>query len=246
VGDTRTAAALIIGNELLSGKVTDCNLVCLARTLRGVGVRLLRVVMVPDSRDVIAAEVRELSARHDLVFTSGGVGPTHDDLTVDAVADAFGVPVVCSPELERLLRDHFRDRLNAVHLRFARVPAGARLVGQAGLPWPTAVMANVWLLPGVPQIFSAQMACVAAELAGGPTFCSLALCTTLDEGVIKPWLDEVVAAHPDVEVGSYPRWHHPRYRTKVTFDGTDAAAIERARSALLARLPAEALVEADE
>src|SRR5262249_41670449 len=147
----RTAAALIIGNELLSGKIADKNLVILARVLREVGVQLRRVVMILDDLDVIAREIQTLSSSHDFVFTSGGVGPTHDDVTIDAVARAFGAGVVVSPEMEQLLRAYYKDKITDGHLLMARVPAGARLASSDQVPWPTVVMSNVWVLPGVPE-----------------------------------------------------------------------------------------------
>jgi molybdenum cofactor synthesis domain-containing protein len=242
----RTAAALVIGNELLSGKIADQNVVVLARALQAVGVRLVRVVMVLDDLDVIAADVERLAEAHDVVFTSGGVGPTHDDLTIDAVAKAFGVGVEPSPPMEAMLRQYYGDRITAGHLVMARAPAGARLVATEEMPWPTIVMRNVWILPGVPQIFAMKMPVIQSDLGDGEAFHSVAAYTTLDEGNLKPLLDEVVAAHPEVEIGSYPRWRDPRYRTKVTFDASDPALCEAARGAFVKRLDEGDLVDVDE
>jgi molybdenum cofactor synthesis domain-containing protein len=242
----KNAALLIIGNEILSGKIAEANLRVLARTLGSIGVRLERAVTVLDDRASIAAEVSALAERFDVVFTSGGVGPTHDDVTVDAVAHAFGVEVTSSAEIEALLRSYYGDKLTDGHLLMARVPVGAELVTTDEMPWHTIVMHNVWILPGVPQIFQMKMQVVRTLLAGGVAFQSVAVYTTLDEGHLKPLLDRVVADHPDVEVGSYPKWHEPRYRTKVTFDSRDLALCECARDALLALLPDEALVRIDE
>jgi molybdenum cofactor synthesis domain-containing protein len=240
------AAALIIGNELLSGKIAEANLLVLARTLRAIGVVLERVVMVLDDREVIAAEVKALSSRYDVVFTSGGVGPTHDDVTVDAVADAFGVTAEVAPEIEAMLRKYYADDVTDGHLRMARVPKGAELVTTDAMPWHTIVMHNVWILPGVPQIFQMKMPVVHSLLGGGAAIVSRALFTLLDEGHLKPLLDRVVSEHPTVEVGSYPKWNEPRYRTKVTFDARDLAMVERARDALMALLPEGARVTIDD
>jgi molybdenum cofactor synthesis domain-containing protein len=238
----RTAAALIIGNELLSGKIAEANLLVLARALRELGVLLSRAVLVLDDVAVIAREVRDLSASHDVVFTSGGVGPTHDDLTIEGVACAFGTAVVAAPEIEALIRRHYGDRTTVDHLLMARIPEGARLVSSASVPWPTVVMRNVWVLPGVPEVFQMKLPHIRGELAGDTPFFSLAVFTRLDEGELKPLLDGVVAAHRDVEIGSYPKWHDPEYRTKLTFDGLDEVAVRAARDAFVAGLPAEALV----
>jgi molybdenum cofactor synthesis domain-containing protein len=238
----RTAAALIIGNELLSGKIADCNLVVLARELRSLGVQLRRVVMVLDELDTIAREVRELSTSHDVLFTSGGVGPTHDDVTIEAVARAFETSVVVSPAMEKLLRGYYGDRITEGHLLMARIPDGARLASSASVPWPTVVMRNVWVLPGVPEIFHMKLPLIRAELAGGVPFVSLAVLTMLDEGQLKPLIDRVVASHPDVDIGSYPKWHDPEYKTKLTFDGLAADRVRSACDAFVASLPAGALV----
>jgi molybdenum cofactor synthesis domain-containing protein len=241
----RTAAALIIGNELLSGKIADENLFVLAGTLRSLGIQLRRVVMVLDDVDVIASEVRSLAASHDWLFTSGGVGPTHDDLTIDGVARAFGAAVVRAPDVERMLREHYGERLTEGHLLMARVPEGARLVCGAGTTWPAVVMRNVWVLPGVPEIFRARQALIREELSGGAPFISLAVFTTLDEGQLKPMLDRVVEAYSDVDIGSYPRWSGVEYRTKLTFDGLLEARVRAARDAFAASLPEETLVRVE-
>ena len=241
----RTAAALVIGNELLTGKIQDANVLVLARTLRGIGVLLRRVVMVLDELDTIASEVRALADSHDVVFTSGGVGPTHDDVTIAAISKAFGVDPVRSPEIEETLRAYYKERLTEGHLAMAKVPAGARLARTAGGIWPAIVKDNVWILPGVPQIFAMKMPLVAAELATGSGWVSLAVFTTLDEGDLKADLDRVVAAHPEVEIGSYPTFSEVRYRTKLTFDGMDEAAVKRARDAFVGSLSAGVIVSGD-
>ena len=232
-----TAAALLIGNELLSGKIRDENLFDLARTLRSIGVRLERVLMVEDDREIIAREVRQLSDAFDVVFTSGGVGPTHDDLTLESVADAFGVKALFDDQLEALLRRSYGDRFREGHRRMALVPEGAELVATGEVPWPTVVMRNVWVLPGVPQVFRMKLLAVRERLQGSHTFISRSVFTRMDEGHLKPLLDEIVAAHPEVDVGSYPRWGHPDYRTKLTFDGATQASVDAALDAFVALLP---------
>jgi molybdenum cofactor synthesis domain-containing protein len=236
----RTAAAIVIGNELLSGKIQDANVIELARTLRGLGVRLARVVTVPDDPDVIAAEVKALRQHVDLVLTSGGVGPTHDDVTIEAVARAFGVEVVVHPELRALLEDAYRERCTEHHLRMALVPAGAELVGTDGVHWPAIVMHNVWMLPGVPEVFRAKLEILRRRIHGPGRIFSRAVLTELEEAELKPHLDDVVRRFSDVEVGSYPRWRDSTYRTKVTFDAGREDRVAAALEAFVALLPAEA------
>ena len=238
MGAPRTAAALVIGNELLSGKVQDANVIALATMLRRLGISLRRVVMVEDVVAVIAAEVEALAASHDVLFTSGGVGPTHDDVTMDAVAEAFGLPVVVDPDMERMLRAHYGERVNDGHLRMARVPSGASQRSSAEVRWPVTVVRNVWVLPGIPEIFRLKLPIIEAALGVDAPYVSRAVYTNMDEGTLKPLLDAVVTAHTEVDVGSYPTWSDPSYRTKLTFDGKDRVAIDAAVDAFLASLPA--------
>lgn len=223
-----TAAALIIGNELLSGKIQEENLIALARMLRGLGVQLTRAMIVSDDVDGIAEDVRALRQRADVVFTSGGVGPTHDDVTIEAVAKAFGVSVVRDPKLEQMIRDRYGASCTEAHLQMARVPEGARLVSAVDIQWPTTLVGNVFVLPGVPEIFRMKLDAVRAHLRGSAPFVSRAVFLKSEEASIKPLLDRVVARHAEVEVGSYPKWFDAAYSTKVTFDSRDAAAVERA------------------
>ena len=238
----RSASALIIGNELLTGKVAEGNLIVLARLLRTLGIQLRRVVMILDDVETIAREVKSLSEAFDVVFTSGGIGPTHDDVTIEGVARAFGVRVVHAPEIERLIVSHYRDGCTTNHLLLARVPEGARLVSTPRSPWPTVVMRNVWVLPGVPEVFRMKMLHVESVLGVDTPYVSFAVFTTLEESELKPLLDDVVAAHREVDIGSYPKWSDPEYKTKLTFDGLDAAKARAARDAFAAGLPEATLV----
>jgi molybdenum cofactor synthesis domain-containing protein len=241
----RTAAALLIGNELLSGKTQEQNLLELARLLRALGIRLERVSMLGDERKALAAEVRALSLSHDVVFTSGGVGPTHDDITIEAVADAFGVECVTHPGLAELLQHVYGERFSDSQLRMALVPHGAELMGSSEVRWPTTVMQNVWMMPGVPELFRMKLVIIREHLAGpGPIF-SRSLFTRLEEPELKPLLDQTVARHHAVEIGSYPQWFDKEYKTKLTFDGVDAAEVALAFDDLLRALPASAVVRHD-
>lgn len=234
----KTAAALVIGNELLSGKVEEANVAVLARALRGLGIELRRVVVVLDDIDTIVEEVQALSKSHDWLFTSGGVGPTHDDVTVKAVAKAFGRNVVQDPGLAKMLRDYYKERCTDGHLQMAQIPEGAALEDHPNVRWPTIRVENTWLLPGVPEIFKMKLAVVVDRLGGGTAFLSRAVYTKMDEGDLKPLLDSIVDRFPDVGVGSYPKWSDPTYKTKLTFDGRDVSRVEAARDAFVSLLPA--------
>ena len=241
----RTAAALVIGNELLSGKVLDANVYALASALRGLGIRLARVVMLPDDVGILAAEVRALSENFDVVFTSGGVGPTHDDVTVEAIARAFQVDVTLDPKLSELLRGVYGERITDAHLLMARVPVGAVLCGAPDVEWPTPVMNNVWILPGIPDLFRLKLLTVRAWLRGPAPFVSRALFLRLEEPLLKPLLDAVVSRHPAVEIGSYPKWFDPTYRTQITFDAETAEAAQAALEDLQSLVAASDVVRAE-
>lgn len=233
-----TAAMLVVGNEILSGKVREANVYELARVLRSLGVVLARIVVVPDELDVIARETKELAGGHDLVFTSGGVGPTHDDVTIAGVARAFGVPVVRAPELEALLRRHYGERIHENHLALANVPQGARMLYAGNSPWPLVTLSNVFLMPGIPEVFRMKLDIVREHLrAASKPFLSRAVYVKLDEAQLKPALDAIVSRHRDVAVGSYPRWNDPAYETKVTLDAQDEGALVRALEDFLELLP---------
>ncbi|MEA2697817.1 MAG: hypothetical protein QOI66_2088 [Myxococcales bacterium] len=234
----RVAAILLIGNELLSGKVEDENARYLVRELRDLGVTVGRIEVIPDVAADITESVRALSQRFDLVFSSGGVGPTHDDLTLPAVADAFGMSMNRNPDLEAMLRASFAQHLHERDLRMADVPSGARLeYGPGGrtAAWPVVVVRNVWVLPGVPAIFRRKFELVRELFRGQPIF-GRAVYSRASEGPIADALDAVVAAFPTVEVGSYPHLDAVDYRVKITLDGRDQAAVDGAAADLVARL----------
>lgn len=233
-----TASLLLVGNELLSGKVQEQNLQPLAKMLRGRGIELARVVTVPDRIEVIASEVRALSSSHEWLFTSGGVGPTHDDVTLAGVAAAFAVAVVRHPDFEARVRSQYGTRLTDAHLRMADVPEGAVLVSGNPPTWPVVRMHNVWVMPGVPEVFRMKLALIQESLPQRPGFRTQSIYTNLDEGQLAPMLESVVSEFPEVEVGSYPKWFDPSYKTKLTFDGQNAEKVAAAATRFLAQLPA--------
>jgi molybdopterin-biosynthesis enzyme MoeA-like protein len=196
------------------------------------------VVFVPDEVETIAEELRRLRGAHDVVFTSGGVGPTHDDLTVEAVARALDVPVVLDRTLVALIEGVYGSATTDAHRLMARIPAGAELVSGTDIRWPTVVAAGVWILPGVPELFRMKLALVREVLRGPVPVYGRELYTTAEEVDFKELLDAVVGAHPAVEIGSYPKWFDERYRTKVTFDAASEEDAERACADLRVRLGA--------
>ncbi len=231
-----TAAIALIGDELLSGKVVDENARLLIADLRELGVALRRVVILPDVVDEIAETVRALSSGYDSVFTSGGVGPTHDDLTMAGIARAFGTSVVRHPLLVERLRARYGAGLEERNLRMAEVPDGARLVGPGDdLTWPVVTYRNVYVLPGVPQIFRRKWEAIRESFRQAP-FHLRSVFTTLDEGAMAHHLDSVVAQFTDVQVGSYPKIGAPDHRVKVTLESKTEASVRLATDRLVALL----------
>jgi molybdenum cofactor synthesis domain-containing protein len=227
----------LVGTELLTGSVQDRNLVELARALRALGIALVRAVVVGDDIDAIATEVKDLSDRVDVVFTSGGVGPTHDDVTIEAVAKAFGVGTVVDERMRRALEGHYGAPLSPDYLRMAKVPRGACLQMGPDQSWPTIVKENVWILPGVPNIFRHKLDVIRAHLRGPVAFRRAVVSCSLDELSLLAQLDGTVAKFPNVLVGSYPKANPSDPPTKVTFDGTDATEVENATQHFLGLLP---------
>ncbi len=243
---SKTAAALIIGDEILTGKVQERNLAYLAQELFALGIALRRAVICPDEVEIIAEDVNRLRRTHDMVFTSGGVGPTHDDVTIPAVARAFGRKVVRSSEIEELIREYYRSRLTEAHLRMADIPEGGRLVSNPEMRLPTVAIENVYIFPGIPELFRMKFPVLREMLGGDAAISSRAVYLRSEEGQIAAPLSEVVERHPGVKIGSYPRWGDTEYRVKVTFDGTDSEAIESALQAFLRQMPADEVVKVDE
>jgi len=239
-----TAAILVIGDEILSGKTDDLNARFLIAELRELGVSLRRIVAIPDDVEEVAATTRELAARFNYVFTSGGVGPTHDDVTITGIARAFGRPVVRHPELEAKIKTYFGEEVDEARLRMADVPAGAELVQVPDLRWPVLACGNVYILPGVPELFRRKFEAIRERFRVAP-FYTRALYTQEDEFDIAGRLREVADKHPQVAIGSYPNFSTPEYRVKLTLESKDASALEAALESLLAMLDRERLVRSE-
>lgn len=240
----KTAAIIVIGNEILTGKSEDKNAVFLIAELHALGVALRRVVIIPDEIDVIATAVRECAEGFDYVFTSGGVGPTHDDVTIEGVARAFGVEVVRHPELEAMLRGFFGDAIDAARLRMADMPEGSELIKDANMRWPVLSTRNVYVLPGVPELFRKKFEAIRERFRAEP-FHIYTIYTRQDEFDIAHGLNTVAANHPEVEIGSYPTFTRDDYRVKITIESKEQSAVERARDQLLELLDGGAVVRVE-
>jgi molybdenum cofactor synthesis domain-containing protein len=238
----KTAAIVVIGNEILTGKSEDKNAQFLISELHRLGVALRRITVIPDDLNAISEEVRHCSASYDFVFTSGGVGPTHDDITIQGVAQALGRPVIRHPELSEMLRNYFGDDADDARMRMADVPEGSDLIRAKGLKWPVLVTSNVYVLPGVPELFRSKFEAISDRFRADP-FHSCAIYTREDEFDISPRLYQVAALYPEVDIGSYPTFTRDDYRVKITIESKEEESVAAARDALLQLLDPVGVVQ---
>src|SRR5438552_13406547 len=237
----KTAGIILIGNEILSGKAVDANAAYLCRELRELGVEVRRVVVIPDEVSLIAEEVAAFSKAFDLVFTSGGVGPTHDDVTIEGVARAMGVPVVRHQALVALIERYYNGTPTEAALRMAEVPEGAELVA-GSLRFPTVLARNVYVLPGVPEIFRQKFDALRERFRDRPFHLNCVL-VSIGAGTLAAHLNELLGDFPELLLGSYPELSNPEYRVKVTLESQEDGYLDAALARFLARLPADAVVK---
>jgi molybdenum cofactor synthesis domain-containing protein len=219
-----TACVLIIGNEILSGRTQDTNLNYIAKGLVGRGVRLMEARVIPDIADTIVAAVNEVRAKYDYVFTTGGIGPTHDDITAENIARAFGVPLILHPEIHKMMLERYQPgQLNEARLRMARTPEGATLVPNPIQGPPGFRMGNVIVMAGVPRIMQGMFDAILHQLNGGPPILSRAVNCKLPEGTIAKGLGEIQSRYPEIDIGSYPTFARGGPETNLVCRGTDPA-----------------------
>jgi molybdenum cofactor synthesis domain-containing protein len=230
-----TAGIVIIGDEILTGKFADENAVFLIGELRALGVELRRITVIPDVLDDIAATVVDFAARFDHVFTSGGVGPTHDDVTMAGIAQGFGTRVVREPTLEDRVRAYWGAKLAEPNLRLADVPEGAELVYGKDLVWPVVAYRNVYILPGVPTLFRRKFVDIRDRFRTEPMTVARVYLDA-EEGQIAGDLDAVVAAFPAVRIGSYPRFSERDFKVLITLEAYGAADVAGALAMMVARI----------
>ncbi|MGB3146440.1 MAG: molybdopterin-binding protein [Paracoccaceae bacterium] len=234
-----TAAILVIGDEILSGRTRDANMHFLAQELTKIGIDLCEVRMVADRHEAIVNAIRDLGPRHTHLFTSGGIGPTHDDITADAVAAALHVPIEVREDARAILQAHY-DRtggeLNAARLRMARIPAAAVLIDNPISAAPGFSLGNVHVMAGVPNIFQAMVASLLPRLTGGRPVLSQTLRVVRGEGQIAADLAALAEAYPDLSFGSYPFVQEGVYGTNLVIRGQDSVRLDLAMAELADRL----------
>jgi len=239
-----TAGILIIGNEVLSGKVLDANSPYLCQELRALGVEVKRISVIPDDVDVIAAEAATFASAFDIVITTGGVGPTHDDVTIEGIAKGLDRPVITHPDLEQLVRTLYPGNVNDARRRLTMVPEGAELFGQPDLVFPVVVVENIYIFPGVPEILRQKFDAIKGRFRDAPFFLKKVFVTT-GESSIAEHLNAVMRAYPDLLLGSYPEYRNPEYRVRLTLESKDPAYLDEAFDLLMGLLPTSSIAKVE-
>jgi molybdenum cofactor synthesis domain-containing protein len=239
-----TAGIVIIGNEILSGKITDVNSPYLCRELRTLGVDVERILTIPDEIDVIARDVRAMSDAYGFVFTSGGIGPTHDDLTMDGVAAAFGRKTELSSSIAARIERAQGRPPNESQLKMAMIPEGARLVDAGDLWFPVVIVENVHVFPGIPELLRKKFESIRQRFRGVPVLLKRVY-VKLRESDIAGSLHELLGEFPDLMLGSYPRIGEESFHVLLTLESRDAGYLQDALDSLLRRLPAASVTKVE-
>lgn len=234
---TVTACVLMIGDEILSGRTRDSNLAYIATHLNRIGVQVREARVIPDIEEVIVATVNEVRARYDYVFTTGGIGPTHDDITADAIAKAFGVGIDYHPEAVKILGDHYNEtggEFTKARMRMARLPEGAIMIENPLSKAPGFQVGNVFVMAGVPMVMQVMLDSLTGRLKGGATMQSRTVTGQIGEGTIAEKLGDLQARHPDVSVGSYPYYKGKIFGTSIVIRATDSRQLDIVESEVAA------------
>lgn len=239
--NSRTAGIIIIGNEILSGKVRDVNSYYLACELRNLGVDVKRISVIPDEKKIIGKEAVEFSGQFDYVFTSGGVGPTHDDVTMAGIANGFGVSLELHPEIKKLLVTRYKNIVNDAVLKMAEVPEGAEIIFNDSMRFPIVFFKNIYIFPGIPEYLTAKFSII-RERFRTSVFHLKKIFLNAHESEFAAILTQVVTENPDVQFGSYPIKGDQEFRVLVTAESKFEEALSGAVNDLKDRLPEKVLV----
>ncbi|HUZ72695.1 MAG TPA: molybdopterin-binding protein [Stellaceae bacterium] len=234
-----TAAVLIIGNEILSGRTQDANLAYIAQGLGGVGVVLREARVIPDIADTIVAVVNALRATYDYLFTTGGIGPTHDDITSECVARAFSLPLTLHPEAHRQFLSYYAPgELNEARLRMAKTPEGATLIPNPISRAPGFRIGNVFVMAGIPRVMQAMFDSVKGDLKGGPPVLSRTVSCGVPEGLLAEGLGAIQNRYPDLDIGSYPFTRRGSFGVALVLRGREVARLDQAKDEVAALIRA--------
>ncbi len=240
----KNAILIIIGNEVLSGKTVDKNGVFLTRELRALGVEVQRVVIIPDDIDLIAEEIRTSRGRFDLIFTCGGIGPTHDDVTLAGIALGLGKALIRHPKLIEMIEQHYPPDDLAAQGRLAEVPEGTELIFSEGIRFPVLCFESIYIFPGIPELLVSKFEAIKERFRDRPFYLTK-IYLAEKEYVIAETLRDVLKDYPDLLLGSYPKLHHPEHSLMLTLESKDRAYLEAAGENLIGRIPKEKIVKID-
>jgi molybdenum cofactor synthesis domain-containing protein len=240
----KTAGIVIIGNEVLSGKTQDINSHFFCTELRQLGVEVQKISTIQDEIGLIGREVAEFSKRFDFVFTSGGVGPTHDDVTIDGIAHGFGLKVVRHPDIEKRMRQRLGGELNEARLRMANVPEGATLLATEAPFAQIVQIHNVYIFPGIPKILQERFHTIKERFRDAPYYLKNVY-VRYGEGIIAAILNDLLVKYPELMLGSYPVLDLPEYKVKVTLESKDLKYLTQALDTFVALLPKDAVHRID-
>ena len=240
----KTAGIIIIGNEILSGKVQDSNSFYLVSELRALGVNIMRISVIPDDVETIGREALTFSGSFDYVFTSGGVGPTHDDITIAGIARGFGVKVVRHPALEERFRARYGESLNDPIMKMAEVPEGAEVMDFGNARFPLVVFRNIFIFPGIPKYLREKFMLIRERFRCAAIYLKK-LFLDAEESDIAPSLNKIVEGHREVSFGSYPVLDNPEYKIVITAESRSEESLKSAVGELVAILPKRIIVRTE-
>jgi FAD synthetase len=241
MSDTKTAGIIIIGNEILSGKVRDENSHFLSIELRSLGIEVKRITVIPDKIETIGKEAVQFSKSYDYVFTSGGVGPTHDDVTIAAIASGFGVSLVRNEKIRNLLLARYHKEPNAAVLKMTEIPEGSDVVFRENMRFPVISFRNIFIFPGIPEYFRNKFSAIKEQFRSN-AFHLKRIFLNSHEAEIAEVLNAVVTANNGVEFGSYPILGEPQYRIIITAESKFEESLNKAVDELLRKLPADVII----
>jgi len=238
---SKTAAIVVIGDEILSGQIEDCNSFYFTKELRELGVTVKYMAIIPDDIEEIAETVRHVAHKYDFVFTSGGIGPTHDDVTIEGIARAFAVKIETDSKLEAMIREKFTDRSVASALKMAQVPEGSRLVWENGLTFPLIEFRNVFIFPGIPEYLQTKFQAIKERFREQP-FHLRKLFVRMMESDIAPLLEETLEKYSGVKIGSYPKIERDGHKIKITIESKDAGEVNKALDYIRSHVDASSIL----
>jgi len=241
----KTAGIIIIGDEILSGKVQDLNSLFMAQELRQHGINLRRISVIPDDVQEIAKEVKEFSERFDYVFTAGGIGPTHDDVTIEGIAKAFGVRLILNDSIKKFLNKRYGKHLTPEQLKVAEVPNGAELIKDDTIAFPLLLFRNIYILPGIPEYLEKKFF-VIEKLFNEPPFLLKKIYIKEYEPEIAPLLNQIVRRHKNVKIGSYPVVGNKDYYLMVTLESMNGKNLNLALKDLIEKIPKKKVIKVDD